>query len=256
MKYIRLLFYILFISKTIVTWGGENIGGLSFRAYEYSKDERTSFIIPSGNQGVKFKDYLSVSFDLKIREKGEHFGYVCRMIVDNRNSLNLILVNPVNEEPYLCLIKDQQYLGKIHSSATIDIHEWNRIKIELEYKNDTLYVRNNGSLISKEKVTAPDNHSVKVCFGANKLASYTTSDVAPIILKDVQIGLEPGSIKYEWSLEQAVSDTLLQDKFRQMTAFISNPEWIINSHMYWKHRKTLSFSSKTFPVPCEDQSAC
>lgn len=134
MKYIRLLFYILFISKTIVTWGGENIGGLSFRAYEYSKDERTSFIIPSGNQGVRFKDYLSVSFDLKIREKGEHFGYVCRMIVDNKNSLNLILVNPVNEEPYLCLIKDQQYLGKIHSSATIDIHEWNRIKIELEYK--------------------------------------------------------------------------------------------------------------------------
>ena len=63
MKYIRLLFYILFISKTIVTWGGENIGGLSFRAYEYSKDERTSFIIPSGNQGVRFKDYLSVSFD-------------------------------------------------------------------------------------------------------------------------------------------------------------------------------------------------
>lgn len=80
--------------------------------------------------------------------------------------------------------------------------------------------------------------------------------MAPIILKDVQIGLEPGSIKYEWSLEQAVSDTLLQDKFRQMTAFISNPEWIINSHIYWKHRKTLSFSSKTFPVPCEDQSAC
>ena len=113
MKYIRLLFYILFISKTIVTWGGENIGGLSFRAYEYSKDERTSFIIPSGNQGVKFKDYLSVSFDLKIREKGEHFGYVCRMIVDNRNSLNLILVNPVNEEPYLCLIKDQQ-IGRAH----------------------------------------------------------------------------------------------------------------------------------------------
>lgn len=42
MKYIRLLFYILFISKTIVTWGGENIGGLSFRAYEYSV---ISFII-------------------------------------------------------------------------------------------------------------------------------------------------------------------------------------------------------------------
>ena len=138
MKYIRLLFYIFFISKTIVTWGGENIGGLSFRAYEYSKDERTSFIIPSGNQGVRFKDYLSVSFDLKIREKGEHFGYVCRMIVDNRNSLNLILVNHVNEEPYLCLIKDQQYLGKIHSSATIDIHEWNWSIKMIRYMSETM----------------------------------------------------------------------------------------------------------------------
>lgn len=255
MKYIRLLFCVLFISEAIVAWGGENIGGLSFRAYEYSKDERTSFIIPSGNQGVKFKDYLSVSFDLKIRKKGEHFGYVCRMIIDNRNSLNLILVNPVNEEPYLCFIKDQQYLGKIHSSAAIDIHEWNRIKIELEYKKDTLYVRNNGSLISKEKAIAPDHHSVKVCFGANKLASYTTSDVAPIILKDVHIGLAPRRIKYEWSLEQATSGTLLQDKFQRVTAFISNPEWIINRHMYWKHMKTLSFSSKTFPVPCATQSA-
>lgn len=51
MKYIRLLFYILFISKTIVTWGGENIGGLSFRAYEYSKDELYFFIIPSWQSG-------------------------------------------------------------------------------------------------------------------------------------------------------------------------------------------------------------
>ena len=128
MKYIRLLFYILFISKTIVTWGGENIGGLSFHAYEYSKDERTSFIIPSGNQGVRFKDYLSVSFDLKIREKGEHFGYVCRMIVDNRNSLNLILVNPVNEEPYLCLINNKMGFsseldGDFFSNGNYDIFD-------------------------------------------------------------------------------------------------------------------------------------
>lgn len=256
MKYIRLLFYILFISKTIVAWSGENIGGLSFRSYEYSKDERTSLIIPSGGQELKFKDYLSVSFDLKIREKGEHFGYVCRMIVGNTHSLNLILVNPVSEEPYLCFIKDQQYLGKVHSAATIDIHEWNRIKVELKYREDTLYVINNDSLIFKEKAEIPDNRSVRICFGANKLASYTTSDVAPVVLKDIHIGLAPNCIKYEWALEQATSDTLLRDKSRRMTAFISNPEWIINRHMYWKHVKTLSFLSKTFPVPDEQQSAC
>lgn len=256
MKYIRLLFYILFVSKAIVAWSSENIGGLSFRSYEYSKDERTSLIIPSGNQELKFKDYLSVSFDLKIREKGEHFGYVCRMIIGDRHSLNLVLVNPVNEEPYLCLIKDQQYLGKIYSSAAIDIHDWNDIKIELEYEEDTLCIRNNGFLISKEKADILDSRSVRICFGANKLASYTTSDVAPIILKDVYIGLTPDCRKYEWTLEHAVSDTLLQDQSRRMMAFISNPEWVINRHMHWEHVKTLSFLSKTFPVPDESRSAC
>ena len=81
MKYIRLLFYILFISKTIVTWGGEKYRRpFLFVLMNIQKDERTSFIIPSGNQGVRFKDYLSVSFDLKIREKGEHlvmYAYDC-----------------------------------------------------------------------------------------------------------------------------------------------------------------------------------
>ena len=255
MKYIRLLFCILFFLEAVVTWSSEDIGGLSFRAYEYSKDERTSFIIPSGNHELKFKNYLSLSFDLRIRRKGEHFGYVCRMIIDNNHSINLILVNPVKEDPYLCLIKDQQYLGKVYSQGEVDIYEWNRIRIELEQEGDTLHIKNNGLLIYKEAGRA-GNHLAKVCFGANKFASYTTSDVAPVILKEVNIGFSPDCIKYTWPLEQAVSDTLLQDESQRMAAFISNPEWNISRHMYWKHMKTISFSSKTYPVMDGSQSVC
>lgn len=255
MKHVRLLIYILFFSRAIFTWAGDDIGGLSFRAYEYSKDERTSFIIPSGNQDLKFGKYLSLSFDLKIRQKGEHFGYVFRMIINNNHSLNLVLINPVKEDPYLCFIKDQQYLGKVCSQEEMNIYKWNRVKIELEQEKDTLFIKSNGLLISKE-VYLSRHSSVRVCFGANKLASYTTSDVAPVILKDVRIGFAHDRIKYEWPLEQAISDTLLQDESQRMTAYISNPEWNINEHMYWKHVRTMSFSSKTYPVPDEVRSAC
>lgn len=255
MKYLRLLFYILFFSKAMLTWAVDDIGGMSFRSYEYSKDERTSFIIPSGNQDLKLKKYFSLSFDLKIRQQGEHFGYVCRMIIDNKHSLNLVLVNPVKEDPYLCFIKDQQYLGKVHSQKDANIYKWNKLKIELKHEGDSLYIKNNGLLLYKEADVAR-SHSVRICFGANKLVSYNTSDVAPIILKDVNVSFAPDCVKHEWPLRQAVSDTLLQDKSQRLTAFISNPDWNIHKHMYWKHMKTLSFSSKTYPVKDELQSVC
>ncbi len=255
MKYIRLLFSILYILPAIIARGDENIGGLSFRAYEYSKDERTSFIIPAGNRQLKFKDYFSLSFDLKIRPKGEHFGYVCRLILGKHHSINLLLVNPVNEDPYLCLIKDQQYLGKIGPGEKMDIHEWNRVKIELQQQGDTVYVKENGSLISKETDITKEN-ALKVCFGANGLAPYMTSDVAPIVLRNVSIGLSPDCIRYEWHLHHAAVDTLLKDESQRMSAYIANPEWIINRHTHWKHVKTLAFSSKTYPVTDKRKSAC
>lgn len=256
MRYVRLCFFILLCMLQVgVARGGENMGGLSFRAYEYSKDERTSFILPGGNRHLKFKDYLSLSFDLRIRRKGEHFGYVCRMILGRRHSINLLLVNPVNEDPYLCLIKDQQYLGKIAPRPGMDIHEWNRIGIELIQKEDTLFVKENGSILFKETAAACGN-CIKICFGANALAPYTTSDVAPMDLRNVGIGLSPGRLNYEWPLEQAVADTLLPDVSRRMDAYIANPDWIIHRHTYWKHVRTLAFSSKAFPVVDKAGSAC
>lgn len=249
MRYIQLLFfYILFSFGTHLAVGSNGTGGLIFRAYEYSKDERTSFIIPSKKQELNLKNYLSLSFDLRIKPEGEHFGYVCRILIGNQSNINLMLINPVNEDPYLCFIKDQQYLGKVRFKKDIDIYKWNTIKVELEVDNDTLYVKQNGIVIAKDG-ECPPNRLVRICFGANDTAPFSTSDVAPMILKNVAIGLKNEQTTYFWPLEQAVSDTLLQDQSDKLTAFIANPEWIINQHMHWHQVRTIKFSSKTYPVP-------
>lgn len=252
MHFIRVLSScIVFTLWSVTVLCNDSIGGLIFRAYDYSKDERTSLIIPSSDQKIDFENYLSLSFDLKIRSQGEHFGYVCRIIIGNQSNINLILVNPVNEDPYLCFIKDQQYLGKIRHEKAINIHEWNTIKIELEIKDNSWYIKENGIVIAQDE-KIPENHSVKVCFGANELANFSTSDVAPMLLKNVKLGLNDKKTEYLWTLEQPASSTLIKAQNSGLTASVVNPEWIISQHLHWKHLRTLSFTSKTYSVPDRD----
>lgn len=254
MKLIRLITLILFMFQALIALGDEKIEGVSFRSYEYTKDERTSLIIPSEDKQINYDNYFSLSFDIKVRERGEHFGYICRLILGDSSSLNLLLVNPIKQDPYLCFIKDQQYLGKIQKKQPIDIHGWNTIKLEIIYKNDSLFIKNGEALIFKDL----DNNmkkTVRICFGANRFKTFETSDVAPIILKNVAIGLSPHKIKYHWPLKQADNSTIIYDENKLITAYVCNPEWDINNHLFWKHVKTLPFKSKTFPVPCENESS-
>lgn len=248
MWYLRLLFLIIiFTSWNLSVFCNDALGGLFFRAYEYSKDERTSLLIPSTENELKFKDYLSLSFDLKIRQQGEHFGYICRIIVDNQSDINLLLTNPVREEPYMCFIKNKQYLGKILPDNEMSIYEWNHVTIELEVKDHVLYVKSNGTVISKDEIS-PKNHSVRIVFGANNLPQFSTSDAAPMIIKNIKIGLCPECDNYVWPLRNPASGDLLKDEKHKLTASIANPEWMISQHLHWKHIRKVRFPSKTYLV--------
>lgn len=248
MRHLRLLLFLIsIVFYPLIAFCNDAFSGLVFRAYEYSKDERTSFTIPSSEHTLRLKNYLSLSFDLKIRAQGEHFGYVCRIIIGDQSDINLILVNPASELPYLCFIKDKEYLGKISPESEMDIYEWNRITIELEVKGNVLYVKGNDIVIAKDE-TPPENRSVKICFGANNQAQFSTSDVAPMILKNVKVGLLQGTTNYVWPLKEPVSDVLFRDESEKLTASIVNPEWNISRHLHWEHTRTIRFSSKTYPV--------
>ena len=80
--------------------------GLSFYAYEENKDERSALVVSGDRGALSFADYLSVGFDLKIRGETEHFGYVCRIVLGGKTSVDWLLNNPFDEFPGLCLIGD------------------------------------------------------------------------------------------------------------------------------------------------------
>ena len=245
---IKLILLILICLNPFSLLANEQFGGLIFRSYESSKEDRTYFLIPADKTPrVSYHNYLSLSFDLKIREGGEPFGYICRIAIGNTDNLDLLLTNPVNQNPYFCLVKKQQYLGKLPSINIDNFYQWHTIHLELEITNHILYIKEKGQIIAQEKATEKPQ-SIQICFGANNLSNTSTSDVAPMIVKNIRLKTEKNKNEYYWSLKQPSQTPLLKSENGDIVAQVYNPEWVSTLHQHWKFIRGVSFSSKSFPV--------
>lgn len=218
--------------------------GLAFRSYEVSPDLRTSLEIPSGEkQLLKFHKYFTLAFDLKIDTDKECFGYVCRIIIDDRYHVDVILSNPVSGMPYLGLATASGKLEPLKFPPDARIREWNRIRIELLSGDKSICVTANGEQIAQ--LDAPgQSHTAAVCFGTNSRGQFATSDVAPMILRNIALSLREGEIPdYYWGLEYDGCD-----RSGRIGIGIKNPEWLISRNSCWRKLKEFSFASKVFQV--------
>ena len=119
--------------------------------------------------------------------------------------------------------------------------------MELEITNHILYIKEKGQIIAQEKATEKPQ-SIQICFGANNLSNTSTSDVAPMIVKNIRLKTEKNKNEYYWSLKQPSQTPLLKSENGDIVAQVYNPEWVSTLHQHWKFIRGVSFSSKSFPV--------
>lgn len=220
--------------------------GLTFRSYEVAPDCRTSLSIPAEEgAAVRFGDYFAVSFDLKIDTERESFGYVCRIIVDNTHSVDLILSNPVKGMPYLGINTASGGFEPLLLHAGLG--DWNRVDIAVAAREEGLVVSANGERIAVFDDSRP-KHTAAVLFGWNVRGIFTTSDVAPMTIRDLTLSLRPtGEPDYRWEL--GPDDDLADNGPAGLIAIrIENPEWLVERHSRWRKIADFTFASKVFPV--------
>ncbi len=227
--------------------------GLSFHAYEKNKDERTVLTIPGDGRTLRFRDYLSVGFDLKIRGETEHFGYVCRIVLGGETSVDLLLSNPFDGIPELCLIGDNRLLGNIDALRE-KLDSWNRLLLEIRAEGDVFAVTVNG-LGMGESLPLPSGREVNICFGAVDLTGFSTTDVAPFVLRNLTVGFSPGEVSYSWPLDVPDRRGVVESLEGGMSASVIRPYWQVFDHMRWKRIGKAAFGSKTFIVPERDERA-
>lgn len=217
--------------------------GLFFRSYEVVPDLRTSLDIPSSGELIPFKDSLSVSFDLRLELSRGRFGYVCRLFIDNNDPLDLLLSTPWGGPTFLGATGDHRYILTLRSGDAV-LSGWQNIRIVVESKNGILRALVNGQEVYRSQTSLP-RHNGAVSFGRGDAGRSPSTDVAPMIVKNLRIRADSHGPSF-WPLE---GETEFKSG-KRLSAQISNPVWLQNYNREWRKVWTAEMPSVSYI--CQD----
>lgn len=217
--------------------------GVSFRSYEVRPDKRTSLLLPAEpDKGISFSRECIISFDVRIESNKDRFGYICRTIIDGESNIDILLNSPYGGSPFIGIVAGKY--GLIPCSGLegdLNLENWRRITIVVA-SGDSLRVSINGNKVMQKKNGKPA-HTVSALFGAVAEGQFATSDVAPMIIRNLSVGID-GKERH-WALSS--DKDLSSDKRIKISA--ANPIWRSELNRKWLLVETIKTDSKTFVVP-------
>ena len=250
MKRLILIATYIFYSCMVAHAAEDQInGGMQFRSYEVAPNLRTSLRIPGNkNSHLKYKSYLSLSFDLKINTQKECFGYICRIILDNKENIDILLTNPANDDVQIVMASRLGGLLKTGLPTGQRLNEWNKVDIALLTEETGTDIIINGA---RHDLTFLQDHfhQVEVYFGANQSETFSTSDVAPMAVKNISLSTKKNKKNmYFWRLDHE-EDLKEGSGHKKMAISTENPEWHIANNSSWQPMVSIESDSKVKIVP-------
>lgn len=218
--------------------------GLMFRSYDVSPNQRTSLRLPSEpDGGVVFSRGCRLSFELRIDMSRERFGYVCRVIFDDTENLDILLSSPYGSIPYVSVVTSSGEFEPVEIGANPDLGDWRKIDIDIAAAEDSLRVSVNGKVMTLAG-SQRKPHTLAVLFGANDYGRFATSDVAPMHLRNLTLKADGGK-EFSWTLSSEEELT----SYRRIRLSAANPLWMQDLNRRWHLVNSFRFPSKVFAVP-------
>ena len=237
------------IKRIFILWGiilfshmkvmGANIEyGLSFNSYLNPANQRTSLLLDEG-RSFSVAQELTLSFDILVRGNEPNFGSILHLIDDNGRMLHFSYVVD-NEKNVPALIFNE---GMSVCQAKILPDKWQHVKISINARQNKVKLCFDGKNFTYS-VPFYGTSGLKFQFG--RIDKYS-SDVAPMILKDIKI-LSGGKLIRCWKLYKHNGIKCL-DENEKSEAVATNPVWIIDNHIQWKrifYKKTTGIMGVAF----------
>jgi DNA-binding SARP family transcriptional activator len=230
----------LLVSILLSNWAYGQLAkpGLYFHTRDRNIDERTSLVLNNNEPyQLSAQDEWRFDFDFFLRntDKGIKFGYIFRIISNSEKNFDLIINNESNT---FLIIKNRDFQLK----DKLPVEQWNHASIIFNKKQDYISLRLNDEIIDCP-CDLKDVRDLRVGFGACEFKNFETSDVAPIILKDIKV-FHNGKEWHRWILDKH-GKNVVYDVLKNKPAIVHNPYWLMDNHVFWK--KAASFQSLAFP---------
>jgi two-component SAPR family response regulator len=209
--------------------------GLRFASHEVTKDHRTSLNL-TPEDAFHFDKDFEIRFDVAFQRLTNAYGYVLRIIAND--TLNIDLVSSPEHDAFsdLNLIINNKATSLHYDFSDVGLHElqWKQIAIVFSHEKNQVSLRwGRHTKIQDFPVSALD--TFRFVFGANDYGKFQTSDVPPVILKDIAIWKANRLIR-KWGLRKHLV-TEVYDSVGNAKATVSNPTWLLDEHTRWIHRK-------------------
>lgn len=211
--------------------------GLGFYSHEVVQDKRTTLELNLNK--VSEKDNLELSFDLSFLPNHPiYFGYIFRLIGDDKQNIDLIYDNQANTKHFKIIIGERLSRISFNIDDKLLFERWNKLRLFVDYKNDKLTVFSGNESLSESGLHLRQNKNYKLLFGANAYRGYQTTDLPPIKLRDVTISQE-GTVLANWPLNEWQGN-VANETINQNNGIVVNPLWIKARHRNWQMEKEFT----------------
>ncbi len=187
------------------------------------------------------KGSLDLQFHLKFDPDHEsYFGYIFRMIV---GGINIDLVHgEVRENPnnFELIIGDRT--SEIAFSKNVDslTEQWLHLQFHLDLRNLRITALVDGKELKDELAGLDAKEDVRLMFGAHSFGNFSSTDVPPMIIRDVKINWN-GNRALHWVLDET-EGTVVRSNPTGNNGVAMNPDWLLKHHNTWKKILDLPFA--------------
>lgn len=216
-----------------------DIYGLKFASYEVKKDNRTSLDL-TPEKALEVSTSFTLSFDFRYYRAYSAYGYIFRLITNN--SVNFDLLSKASS----LLDNDLEFVAgsiytkvhyKLDEIVNDPIEDWIHSIVHFDLDKNAISISLNG-ITKTDTFDIKDIKDIRIVFGANNYNRFSTSDVPPVILKNIKIESD-SKYKRDWKLDQYQKAEII-DIINRSKAEVVNPVWLIDNHSKWKRRSLLT----------------
>ncbi|MDR2496542.1 MAG: hypothetical protein LBD21_05395 [Tannerellaceae bacterium] len=217
-------------------------GGLYFRSFEVNKDSRTRLQL-TPDRPMSLPGGFTLRFDFKIRPEHEVFGYIFRIIGNEKTNIDLIS-NSTQYDNIVLVVDNRTFIEFSLNELPAPTTQWTQAVITVDTRRERLEF----TLGDLQKSATCDNISglnkFDIHFGGNDHPVFGTSDVAPFLLRDLELeGARNNRPLLFWKLSRHRADAVY-DEYENARAAVTNAAWEINRHSQWEKLRTLEIDSR------------
>lgn len=216
--------------------------GLLFRSYDVVSDLRTSLTVSDEGNTLSFRDSLTLSFDVRLELDRGRFGYVCRLFVDGNDPVDLLLSTPEGGRTSLVATGDHRNMVPVFTSDPV-LSQWQTFRISIQDRDGVLYTEVNGEQIHSVPSDL-SRHEFRISFGKGGFGKHSTTDVAPMVLKNLRLRSDARR-PYFWTL----SDDAAFKQGVGPSIQIGNPVWMQDYNRKWRKVWSQEMPSATYICP-------